>query len=1044
MNVSMARRRLNGYLCLVCVLACLAIPRCALAAESHGQVTLNGLPLPGATVTATQGEKKFATVSDEQGNYSFSDLPDGTWAIKIEMTGFTAMEQQVSVAPSAPATPWELKMLTVDAMIAQTKIVKAEPMPEALPQTPIAGAAAAPAKKATSASADTSAAPKPEESAAQSSDGFLVNGSVNNAATSQFTLAPAFGNNRAGSKSLYNGSVVMILDNSALDASPFSFTGLNTPKPEQNQITGGFTFGGPLNIPHFMPHGPNFFVAYQWTHNHTATTQPALVPTQAQQNAAASAGQAQAVLLALYPLPTPGLIGNGQYNYQASIPSNSHQDQMQSRLDKTFNPKNYGSAQFAFQSIRSNNSNIFNFVDTTDTLGWNGGLNWNHRFSQRYYLTTGYRVSRFRTLVRPYFEDRRNISGASTSSETNAGITRCSTTPTTPPTACGGNDQDQQDWGPPTLSFSSGIQPLTDVNSVFNRSLTNSFSATLHYYHGRHNFQFGGDYRRQEYNVYAQSNPRGKYTFTGAATGISDFADFLQGTPDTSSIAYGNADKYFRQSVYDAFANDDWKIRPELTINLGIRWDYGAPVTEKKDRLINLNVAPGFTAVTGQQYPNAKLQPDHMGFEPQIGIAWRPIPGSSVIIRAGYGIYDDTSVYQSTANNMAQQAPLSTSVNVAYDPTSCPETLQSGFNPCSSQFTAQNFGVDPHFRVGYAQIWNASIQRDLPAALQMTATYTGIKGTRGMQRYLPNTYALGGTAPACTMTPCSGFTYQSSGGDSTREQGSLQLRRRLRSGFTATLLYTYSKSIDDDSALGGQGPNATGASSTSTAQNWLDLSGERGLSTFDQRHLLNVQMQYTTGMGLGGGTLLNGWRGRAFKEWTFLSTLAVGSGLPETPIYFAVVPGSNSTGTIRPSLTGAAIQGGANGAHLNIAAYQTPQAGAWGNARRDSINGPSQFSLNATLQRTFRVTKRDSLTVQFVANNVLNRVVFTSWNTSLNSCTAFTDPGNPSCPAPALPGHTQNLQTPGSTFTTNANPLFGLPASTNGMRSLQTTVRLTF
>jgi hypothetical protein len=442
--------------------------------------------------------------------------------------------------------------------------------------------------------------------------------------------------------------------------------------------------------------------------------------------------------------------------------------------------------------------------------------------------------------------------------------------------------------------------------------------------------------------------------------------------------------------------------------------------------------------------------PDHMGFEPVIGISWRPIPGSSVIIRAGYGIYDDTSVYQSTAGQMAQQAPLSTSANFAYDPanpTSCPlETLQSGFIPCS-QFTAQNFGVDPHFRVGYAQVWNLSIQRDLPAALQMTATYSGIKGTRGMQRYLPNTFAPGSTVPTCTVTPCSGFAYQSSGGDSTREQGSLQLRRRLRSGFTATLQYTFSKSIDDDSALGGQGPNAPGASSTSTAQNWLNLSGERGLSTFDQRHLLNVQMQYTTGMGLGGGTLLTGWRGRAFKEWTVVSTLTVGSGLPETPIYFEVVPGSSATTIIRPTPTGAPIYGGANGAHLNVAAFQSPQLGQWGTARRDSITGPSQFNFNATLQRTFHMTKRYSLDVQFVATNILNHVVFTNWNTTLSPCNKITDPTNTNCTTAITPTPNNphpSSQTPGTPFTVNANPDFGLPASANGMRSLQTSVRLRF
>src|SRR6202044_534448 len=296
----------------------------------------------------------------------------------------------------------------------------------------------------------------------------------------------------------------------------------------------------------------------------------------------------------------------------------------------------------------------------------------------------------------------------------------------------------------------------------------------------------------------------------------------------------------------------------------------------------------------------------------------------------------------------------------------CKLTLAYAFLPCSS-ITANTFAVDPNFRVGYAQTWQLSVQRDLPGALQLTATYLGVKGTRGVQQFLPNTYPIGASSP-CADCP-SGFVYQTSGGDSTRESGQIQLRRRLRSGFTASLLYTYSKSIDDDAFLGGQGhvvgssqtaapsggqgsgqgsggqgssgTTATSAQSASTtpdiAQNWLNLHAERSLSSFDQRHLLNLQAQYTTGEGLKGGTLMGGWPGRLLKEWTFVATGVVGSGLPETPVYLAAVPGTGITGTIRPNPTGASIAGSQAGQHLNPAAYSAPTPGEWGTAGRNSI-----------------------------------------------------------------------------------------------------------
>ena len=130
-----------------------------------------------------------------------------------------------------------------------------------------------------------------------------------------------------------------------------------------------------------------------------------------------------------------------------------------------------------------------------------------------------------------------------------------------------------------------------------------------------------------------------------------------------------------------------------------------------------------------------------------------------------------------------------------------PLTLANGFN-ASPGTTPNTFAVDPNFRVGYAQNWQVSVQRDLPGSLVMTATYLGIKGTRAQQEFLPNTYPAGAVNP-CPACP-SGFTYLTSNGNSTREAGQFQLRRRLHNGFTATLQYTYSKS-HRRRRLGGRG-----------------------------------------------------------------------------------------------------------------------------------------------------------------------------------------------------------------------------------------------
>jgi len=1023
-------RQIYKSLRLLSTIALLTVCAAALASEYHGQVIFGGLPVPGATVTATQGTKKVSVITDQQGTYFFPDLADGAWTIDIEMQCFSPLKQEVTIASNTPAVQFELKLLSLDQIMAQAKLVKVEPKPVIT-----AAAAPAPPKPGEAKPADTPApeAPKPsDETSEKANDGFLVNGSVNNAATSQFSLAPAFGNQRKTGKGLYNGGLAVILDNSAFDARPYSLSGLNSPRSSYNRVTGVFTLGGPINIKRLMPKGPNFFLAYQWTRDRNATTLSGLVPTDLERsgdlsqslnslgqpirifdptglqypgNKVPTISQQAAALLTLY--PHANVVGNARYNYQVPVLSSIHQDSLQSRLDKTIGRKNQVYGGFAFQNTRSSGANLFGFNDKSSALGINTNINWVHRFSHGFILNTGYRFSRIRTLEAPFFANRQNISGA-------ANIT--------------GNDQSPNEWGPPALSFSSGIASLSDANSSFNRNRTDALSASTTWNHGRHFITFGGDFRRQEFNYLAQQNPRGTFAFTGAATqgtttGTgSDLADFLLGLPDTSSIAFGNADKYLRQSVYDAFLTDDWRVRPDLTLNVGVRWEYGAPITELKDRLVNLDVASGFTSVTpvlatsptgtltGSKYPNSLVRPDKTGFEPRLALSWRPIPGSTVVVRAGYGIYRDTSIYQAVALTLSQQAPLSTSLSVQRS-AACPLTLAVGFINCNTT-TPDNFAVDPNFKAGYAQNWQLSVQRDLPFALQLTATYLGIKGSHGVQEYLPNSYALGGTNP-CPTCP-SGFIYRSSNGNSNRQAGQIQLRRRLRSGFTSSLQYVYSKSLDDDSSLGGQGPvvpgatQATSAANPVLAQNWRDLKAERGLSSFDQRHLLTAQLQYTSGMGIGGSTLLTGWRGKLLKEWTAVAQINAGTGLPETPIYFATLPGTGVSGILRPNVTSAPINSPPAGLFLNPAAFVAPSPGQFGNARKNSVTGPGQFGLNASLARTFRLKDRYNLDLRVDSTNLLNHVVFTTWNTTINS--------------------TQ----------------FGLPIAANPMRSLQTTMRLRF
>jgi hypothetical protein len=1069
----MAGKRLFDY--LRHGIALLAVCQGLTAAEHHGQVKFGGMPIPGATVTATNGDKRFAAVTDQMGAYSFADLADGTWKIRVEMLCFQPLEQEVAVVPNAPAPAWELKMLPFEEIKASApppppstpaittsappasgapapktetaaaappakgkapKLPKGVPPPQAAntssgfrrAEATAAGDGAKPPENSNGGSSGSSAPGEmaPANSSAAPSDGFLVNGSVNNGAATPFAQSAAFGNNRRGPRSLYNSSLGLVFNNAFWDARSYSITGQDTPRPGYSRLQGLASFGGPIKIPHIVNrNGPNLILNYQWTRNRNVNTQLGRVPTAAERigdfsqslNALGKpvtvidpqtgtpfvgnivpqdriSPQARA-LLGFY--PQANFAGGAQYNYQIPLVGSTHSDALQGRVNKAIGRKNNISAGGGMMSTRTDSTSLFGFVDNSRQLGYQLTTNWMHRFSMRVFGTLAYQFSRQTTSTVPFFADRTNVAAA-------AGIT--------------GTNQDPINWGPPRLYFNSGITSLSDAFSNRGRNQTHMLSPSLFWSHAAHNFTIGGEYRRQQANPVSQQDPRGTFNFTGAAAG-SDFAGFLLGVPDTSSIAYGNADKYFRWSTYAAYFMDDWRVSPSLTLNLGMRWEYGAPVTEKYGRLVNLDIAPGFGAIapvvatnptgslTGRHYADSLLQPDKKGFEPRLALSWRPMLASSMVIRAGYGVYRDTSVYMPIASRMAQQSPLSTTLNL--NNIDHPLTLANAFY-LAPNVTTNTFAVDPNFKMGYSQNWYVSLQRDLPGSLVMTARYDAVKGTRAQQQFLPHTYPTG-AVPLCGACP-NGYQYLASNGNSTRESGQLQLRRRLHSGFTAQLSYTWSKSIDD-AALGGGGPIGPGGqgppqAATVVAQDWLNLSGERGLSPFDQRHLLNVQIQYTTGMGLKGGTLLDGWRGRLIKDWTFVSNITAGSGLPLTPISGAATRGTAFTGSIRPDYTGADLYSPPAGLNLNPLAVAAPRTGQWGNAGRNSITGPGTFFLNASMARTFRFTDRVNADFRLDATNALNHVTYPSWNVVASSAQ------------------------------------FGLPSTANQMRNLQATMRVRF
>ncbi len=287
----------------LCVLGWLAVAMLA-ASEHRGVVKFGGLALPGATVTATQGDKKFTAVTDLDGAYAFRDLADGNWNIEVadavlpdgaagsgggaERAGGDLGDEAAAGRGTgqdrgggAGGTGHSLTVPDRSLTVAAQTETSTAPAPAAEPAKngkKKSAAAAEPAnpeggfqRASVNAAGDGAKAAEaesaPQEMNAEPADGLLINGSVNNGAASPFAQSAAFGNFRRAGRSLYNGNLGITFDNSNLDARSFSITGQDTPKPAYDRFTGLFSLGGPLPFTHKMQNRPMFVLNYQWTRN---------------------------------------------------------------------------------------------------------------------------------------------------------------------------------------------------------------------------------------------------------------------------------------------------------------------------------------------------------------------------------------------------------------------------------------------------------------------------------------------------------------------------------------------------------------------------------------------------------------------------------------------------------------------------------------------------------------------------------------------------------------------------------------------------------
>ena len=829
-------------------------------------------------------------------------------------------------------------------------------------------------------------------------------------------------------------------DNAGLDARSYSLTGIASPKADYNQARFGVNIGGPLNIPKVFNGGNKWFFFAGWNGSRGSSPYDAFstVPTQGERGGNFSAatyndgkpvqlfnpqtGQqyqfngvsnaidpssispAATALLQFIPMPNIATTASGQnFHYVTSAESNS--DTVMLRLIHNFGassgpglgPFAVGGAggggrrraqnniNFGLNWSRSSNNLVNPFpslAGSTGTQGLNASAGWVYSKGR---VSSMFRVNynHNHVLTANLYTNATDVAGTG-----GAGIM--------------GISNDPFDWGLPGISFTSfgGLNGPTARREL---DQTYSISETVSWSRGKHNWRFGGDYRRILQSFRSARNAEGSFVFTGFATSQYpagstqpitdtgyDFADFLLGFPQQTSLQSGATSYNFRANAFDFFAQDDWRFRSNLSFNLGLRYEYNGPYTEAANQIANLDVAPGFTAAVpvlpghagtfNGTFPASLVRPDRNNFAPRIGVAWKP--QKQTVVRTGYGINYNLAQYGMMIQNFAFQPPFATTETNATDVngylSASRLTITTGF-PASGNTVTNNFAVNPNYRLGYVQIWNLDIQHEFPSGVVMNAGYNGAKGTRlDTERAL----VVSGGQP---------FVYESSEGNSILHAASVRVRKRMAKGLGLSAQYVFSKSIDDASSIGGGG--------SVVAQDAFNISADRGLSSFDQRHKFTGNWIYDLPFGENRRFVPKGAPSHILGGWQWSSDFTVGSGLYFTP---RVLGGGldisrGVSGSLRANIVAGqpiSLSDPTTLKWFNTAAFCAPSASCvnpngpiFGDAGRNIIEGPGQVSLNMSVNKTITIKESRALELRISANNVFNTVRFTSINSVVNSFT---------------------------------------------------------
>lgn len=548
----------------------------------------------------------------------------------------------------------------------------------------------------------------------------------------------------------------------------------------------------------------------------------------------------------------------------------------------------------------------------------------------------------------------------------------------------------------PTIGFSQGYGGIDTASWPWiNNNVVYTWHDTVTQTAGNHTFKYGGLYQYQIKNQQAFGNTQGNFHFDGHATGNA-MADFLLGYPNSynevSTLRMGN----YRYEQVEAFVQDDWKVRPNLTLNLGVRWFLmphlydkynqlstwlptlynraAAPQLDPKGNIIpgTGNALDGIVQAGTNGVPRTLTNTYFGTVAPRLGFSWDPWSTGKTVIRGGFGEGFER-VEGNDTYNVINNPPFVQSSSYTNPPFDNPA---GGSVPPPSPYNIEVFNLNYKLPTTYQ--YSLGIQHQLAGQTILTVSYVGSHSSH-LDRVINQNQATPIGAMSFDPTLNTGVSqnpyrpYYGLGNitthvaDASSAYNSLQvnLEKQMTSNLRFQTAYTWSKAEDNASSFGEQ------------PQNIYNRAAEWGLSSFDRTQMLTINYIYKLPFFANQQTLA----GNLLGGWTWAGVTTFQSGQP-----FSIgLDGGGHGLSSRANISGDITYPKTVAEWFNTSIFSDPAAGQFGNSGRNIVRGPGIDRWDMSLYKNFKVGERVNTELRFEFFNVFNNVIYNNPNGALGN-----------------------------------------------------------